>query len=423
MSRNRHSRSKTKKQVTKKPVVETAVVKDYNKVTAPPTKTNYSSGSFSTYIKKDCTHWKQPVKIGKGVTIHCSGSRHKPTWKEQEDGADVSLPEIGIFFASAWKPSTDNFVTPKWKGPHIPVTKEEVDTELAVLDWRDMSVPDNTEMVLEVLQYGMDEAKKGRFVEIGCIGGHGRTGSALAAMLIMQGEWDYEKACTWVWDNYCKHAIETDSQVIWLSYIAHLFHPDKAKSPIDVKAEMEAKKEAKKQAESANKKKSIIDKGKVDESKVVKITDVRGEQIAKLFLKGDIHVVLLPLKDGVRYLYDSIMELAVPLPTQMKAQSDDDYLLKLTSSLKEAMPDWATTGPVADTGKTSTQLPSKVDTSKKHNTSSFGDSNDDDLYQEWWAHNATLFNVNPETGECLICKKSMADCECPVNMEGLGGIF
>jgi hypothetical protein len=60
-------------------------------------------------------------------------------------------------------------------------------------------------------------AKDGMSVEIGCIGGHGRTGTVLACMAVLAGV-PGKDAVTWVKTNYCKKAVESTRQewfVLW----------------------------------------------------------------------------------------------------------------------------------------------------------------------------------------------------------------
>ena len=49
-----------------------------------------------------------------------------------------------------------------------------------------------------------------------CMGGHGRTGTVLASLLMASGfksNKDAEHPIQWMWDNYCSNAIETDVQM------------------------------------------------------------------------------------------------------------------------------------------------------------------------------------------------------------------
>jgi hypothetical protein len=53
-----------------------------------------------------------------------------------------------------------------------------------------------------------------------CIGGHGRTGTAVASMLVVGLGWEPKKACEWVWKHYCDEAIETEKQVDYVYRMA-----------------------------------------------------------------------------------------------------------------------------------------------------------------------------------------------------------
>ncbi len=48
-------------------------------------------------------------------------------------------------------------------------------------------------------------------VEVGCLGGHGRTGTALACLAVLTGT-PANEAVAWVRANYCAHAVETEAQ-------------------------------------------------------------------------------------------------------------------------------------------------------------------------------------------------------------------
>ncbi len=51
----------------------------------------------------------------------------------------------------------------------------------------------------------------GQRVEIGCYGGHGRTGTALACLAVLCGQAP-DEAVSWVRGTYCERAVETDEQ-------------------------------------------------------------------------------------------------------------------------------------------------------------------------------------------------------------------
>lgn len=61
----------------------------------------------------------------------------------------------------------------------------------------------------------VEQLKLGKKVHVGCMGGHGRTGLVLAAVVAEAlGEKD---AITWVREKYCVKAVESSSQVSFLS--------------------------------------------------------------------------------------------------------------------------------------------------------------------------------------------------------------
>lgn len=78
----------------------------------------------------------------------------------------------------------------------------------------DRNVPGNKKEFLELIEYLCDQANGGAKIHIGCIGGHGRTGIVLAAMVaLMTDELD---PIGYVRKHYCEKAVETDKQVAFL---------------------------------------------------------------------------------------------------------------------------------------------------------------------------------------------------------------
>jgi protein-tyrosine phosphatase len=65
--------------------------------------------------------------------------------------------------------------------------------------------------VVTALEPLLDRARAGRRVEIGCYGGHGRTGTALACLAVLCGL-PPSGAVTWVRSGYCERAVETEAQ-------------------------------------------------------------------------------------------------------------------------------------------------------------------------------------------------------------------
>jgi hypothetical protein len=99
------------------------------------------------------------------------------------------LPDYGLYFDPEWQPP--------W--PHDR------------FDWPDLSVPSNLPSLLSSLRSVLGRARRGEKVELGCLGGHGRTGTALACLAVLTGCPNAE-AVAWVRANYCSNAVETPEQ-------------------------------------------------------------------------------------------------------------------------------------------------------------------------------------------------------------------
>ena len=98
-------------------------------------------------------------------------------------------PDYGLYLDRQWQPP--------WPHDHI--------------DWPDFGVPHSAAPALAALRYALDRARAGQLVEIGCLGGHGRTGTALACLAILTGH-PPDDAVAWVRAAYCADTIETPEQ-------------------------------------------------------------------------------------------------------------------------------------------------------------------------------------------------------------------
>ena len=93
-----------------------------------------------------------------------------------------------------------------------------------VIDWADFGVPASPETAAKQIADTFARAKDGQRVEIGCVGGLGRTGTVLACMVVLAGVPPAE-AVEWVRTNYNKAAIENAEQETWVHRFAHQLHP------------------------------------------------------------------------------------------------------------------------------------------------------------------------------------------------------
>ncbi len=150
-----------------------------------------------------CHHWRQPVQITEETVVYASAYMDRPR-------ADAwAWPDVGIYLSSVWAEEM-SLASNRWAGPRIGPS-----AELAVLSCPDGGSPLDEENTERVLAYGLRGSLQGRYVEIGCNAGHGRTGMALATLMILAGL-DAEAAMVRVWECYCEFAIESPGQERYL---------------------------------------------------------------------------------------------------------------------------------------------------------------------------------------------------------------
>ncbi len=82
--------------------------------------------------------------------------------------------------------------------------------------WPDFGTPDDAKRLEAALTSLLDRAHAGQRVELGCLGGHGRTGTALACLAVMTGS-PRDEAVAWVRATYCDRAIESVSQETFIA--------------------------------------------------------------------------------------------------------------------------------------------------------------------------------------------------------------
>ncbi len=85
--------------------------------------------------------------------------------------------------------------------------------------WPDFWVPLDRTDALDALRDAHRRAYAGERVEVACHGGIGRTGTALAALAILDGL-DVRAAVAWVRREYHPRAVETPWQRRWLRHVA-----------------------------------------------------------------------------------------------------------------------------------------------------------------------------------------------------------
>jgi hypothetical protein len=90
--------------------------------------------------------------------------------------------------------------------------------EHRVVRWPDFWVPTDTADAVDALHEARRRAGAGERVEVACAGGVGRTGTALAALAVLNGA-NPADAVHWVRSAYHRRAVETPWQRWWLRHV------------------------------------------------------------------------------------------------------------------------------------------------------------------------------------------------------------
>lgn len=84
--------------------------------------------------------------------------------------------------------------------------------------WRDFGLPASTEEAIAALRDAHERAASER-IELACAGGRGRTGTALAVLVMLSGVAPGD-AVAWVRAHYDAKAVETRGQRRWIETVA-----------------------------------------------------------------------------------------------------------------------------------------------------------------------------------------------------------
>jgi hypothetical protein len=107
------------------------------------------------------------------------------------------VPDYGLYLDPRWQPP--------WDHGHI--------------CWPDFGLPTDADALTRTLRAVLERARSGQDVEMGCLGGHGRTGTALSCLAALSGH-PAREAVAWVRSGYCAKAVETPEQE---AFVAALF--------------------------------------------------------------------------------------------------------------------------------------------------------------------------------------------------------
>ena len=167
---------------------QSAATKAKTAATATTKTSTWSSGSYGYGGWYKCRHYGESLTFPDGTEVWASSSNS--TRKPGE-----FVPDFGLYLDWTWKPT--------WRAEFI--------------DWRDFGLPTNEEAAVEAIVDMYRRAKEGWRIEVGCIGGHGRTGTALACMGVLAGL-SPKEAIKYVRKNYCTETLENAKQEWWVEW-------------------------------------------------------------------------------------------------------------------------------------------------------------------------------------------------------------
>jgi len=105
--------------------------------------------------------------------------------------------DFGLYLDDAWRPTWD----------------------AVLIDWPDFGLPKEPHAAARAIQAAFLRAKAGERLEVGCLGGKGRTGTTLACMAILAGV-EPLHAVEWVRAAYRPDAVEGPEQEAWALWFA-----------------------------------------------------------------------------------------------------------------------------------------------------------------------------------------------------------
>lgn len=161
-----------------------------------------ASRPMTMWRPPQCQHWREPVDLRDGVTVFASSWFDRPA----NQSVDIDWPDVGFYLDGSWSQTT-MLCSPGFR-PRFAGYKP---SKLMIYPWPDLGLPREPARFRRALHWLLRQAAEGRRVEIGCAGGHGRTGTTLAGLLVLQGM-TTPRAIQTIRRDYCHDAVETKSQ-------------------------------------------------------------------------------------------------------------------------------------------------------------------------------------------------------------------
>ena len=144
---------------------------------------------------RSCAHNRTPFSFNEH-TIYLSGSSDRQTPVQGPD------PTVAIYLDVTWL-----------KGKVLSnggMKKPEGEPHIVYLNWPDYGVVE-VQRLMCIARWALEQLEAGHTLEVGCVGGHGRTGTFVAGMMVVTG-FHPDDAIKEVRTNYCPNAVESKPQ-------------------------------------------------------------------------------------------------------------------------------------------------------------------------------------------------------------------
>ena len=136
----------------------------------------------------ECNHVFEKTQL-LNSNIFCS------SWKAVSRIKERNVPGFGLYADQIWRPVSRN----------------------EFINWPDFSDPAFPKLASQQIISAYNLGSKLN-VEIGCIGGHGRTGTMLACMAVLDQGFNPIDAISFARETYCHHAVEAELQEKYVEF-------------------------------------------------------------------------------------------------------------------------------------------------------------------------------------------------------------
>jgi hypothetical protein len=183
--------------------------------TVPKTPIGGSYGGSGT-LYSNC--WHKPQKVIDG--------KHWEVWAGTKNDCTAHVFKFDVILnvSNGLATVPQHEIPFKWAQKYTNQQTKEI-----MLDWPDQGVPVIDPHFWTDLKNHLSSTKSKMLTF--CMGGHGRTGTAVACLLVACG-WKPVDAKNWIWRHYCKEAIETAQQESYIDEVYKALWPRKKKAKV-----------------------------------------------------------------------------------------------------------------------------------------------------------------------------------------------